>query len=351
MFFRIMHGILLIWRPGCLGIDNEILESYIMITREQIEEAHDRIRTYIHRTPVLTCTTINTMAGCSVFFKCENFQKVGAFKARGAMNAALSLTQEQLKKGIATHSSGNHAQAIARAGKILNTRSFIVMPRTAPLIKKKAVEGYGGQIFECEPTLQARESTLAKVISETGATEIHPFDNYNVIAGQATAAKELIEEIKELDIIMAPVGGGGLLSGTALAAHYFSPKTTVIGAEPAGADDAYRSIQSGKIETSQSNTVADGLLTNLCEKTFSIIRDHVKEILTVSDEEIIAAMRLIWERMKIIIEPSCAVPFAALLKNKEKFAGKRVGIILSGGNVDLDKIAMLFSISGERNKN
>lgn len=322
-----------------------------MITKDQIELAHTRIKPYIHSTPVLTCEAIDAMAGCAIFFKCENFQKVGAFKARGAMNAALSLTPEQLKKGLATHSSGNHAQAIARAGKILNTRSFIVMPRTAPLIKKKGVEGYGGKIFECEPTLQARETMLAQVITETGATEIHPFDNYDVIAGQATAAKELIEEINELDIIMAPVGGGGLLSGTALSAHFFSPRTIVIGAEPSGADDAYRSMQSGKIEDSQADTVADGLLTNLCEKTFSIIRDDVKEILTVSDEEIIVAMRLVWERMKIIIEPSCAVPLAALLNNKKKFAGKRVGIILSGGNVDLDKIAMLFNISGERNKN
>ncbi len=322
-----------------------------MVSKAQIEQAHERIKPYIHRTPVLTCTAIDAIAGCYIFFKCENFQKVGAFKARGAMNAALSLTPEDLKKGLATHSSGNHAQAIARAANILNTPSFIVMPRTAPLIKKKGVEGYGGKIFDCEPTLEARETMLSQVIENTGATEIHPFNNYDVIAGQATAAKELIEELNGLDIIMAPVGGGGLLSGTALSAHFFSPGTIVIGAEPAGADDAYRSMKSGKIEASQANTVADGLLTNLCEKTFSIIREQVKEILTVSDVEIIAAMRLVWERMKIIVEPSCAVPLAALMKNKEKFAGKRIGIILSGGNVDLDKIAMLFDIAGERNKN
>jgi threonine dehydratase len=322
-----------------------------MVSKALIEQAHERIKPYIHRTPVLTCTAIDAIAGCYIFFKCENFQKVGAFKARGAMNAALCLTPEDLKKGLATHSSGNHAQAIARAANILNTPSFIVMPRTAPLIKKKGVEGYGGKIFDCEPTLEARETMLSQVIENTGATEIHPFNNYDVIAGQATAAKELIEEINGLDIIMAPVGGGGLLSGTALSAHFFSPGTIVIGAEPAGADDAYRSMKSGRIEASQANTVADGLLTNLCEKTFSIIRKHVKEILTVSDEEIIAAMRLVWERMKIIVEPSCAVPLAALMKNKEKFAGKRIGIILSGGNVDLDKMAMLFSMAGERNKN
>jgi threonine dehydratase len=314
-----------------------------MITRSDIEQAHDRIKNYIHRTPVLTCSAIDELAGCSIFFKCENFQKVGAFKARGAMNAALSLSTEQLKKGLATHSSGNHAQAIARAGKILNTPAYIVMPRTAPLIKKKGVEGYGGKIFECEPTLQARESTLAEVIAQTGATEIHPFDNYDVIKGQATASKELFEDVQQLDIVMAPVGGGGLLSGTSLAAKYFSPGTKVIAGEPEGADDAYRSMKSGKIEKSQANTIADGLLTNLSEKTFAIIREHVQEILTTNDKEIIDAMRLIWERMKIIVEPSCAVPLAALLKSKDKFNGKRVGIILSGGNVDLEKIAQLFS--------
>ncbi|MDX2045568.1 MAG: pyridoxal-phosphate dependent enzyme [Chitinophagaceae bacterium] len=313
-----------------------------MVTGQNIQQAHERIKPYIHRTPVMTCNAIDEMAGCTIFFKCENFQKVGAFKARGAMNASLSLTKEQLNKGIATHSSGNHAQAIARAAKILNTKSYIVMPRTAPAIKKKGVEGYGGNIFECEPTLQSRETTLAKVIAETGATEIHPFDNYNVITGQATAAKELIEEILAPDIIMAPVGGGGLLSGTALAAKYFSPGTVVIAAEPAGADDAYRSLQSGKIEASQANTIADGLLTNLCEKTFAIIKENVKDIITVTDEEITAAMRLIWERMKIIVEPSGAVPLAAVLKNLDKFSGKRMGIILSGGNADLEKLAKLF---------
>ncbi len=314
-----------------------------MITLENIKEAHDRIRPYIHRTPVLTCEAIDKMSGCHIFFKCENFQKVGAFKARGAMNAALLLTEAQVKKGLATHSSGNHAQAIARAGKILNTPTFIVMPRTAPLIKKKGVAGYGGKIIECEPTLLARETTLASVIAETGATEIHPFDNYDVITGQATSAKELIEDTTDLNFILAPVGGGGLLSGTALASKYLSPATIVIAGEPEGADDTFRSMQSGKIESSQANTIADGLLTSLCVKTFTIIREHVKEVLIVSDREILEAMRLIWERMKIIIEPSCAVPLAALLKHKEKFAGKRIGIILSGGNVDFDKIGNLFS--------
>ena len=313
------------------------------IDRQTIEQAHERIKPYIHHTPVLTSQSIDDEAGCEVFFKCENFQKVGAFKARGAMNAALSLTPEQLSKGLATHSSGNHAQALARAAKILGVKSYIVMPRTAPDIKKRGVKGYGGEIFECEPTLQAREATLAEVIKKTGATEIHPFNNYEVIAGQATAAKELFEKVKDLDVIMAPVGGGGLLSGTALAAKYFSPKTKVIAGEPAGSDDAYRSMQSGKIEQAQSQTIADGLLTTLGDKTFPIIRELVSEVITVSDEQIIAAMRMVWERMKIIIEPSCAVPLAALLKEKKRFKGKRVGIILSGGNVDLDKVLKLMA--------
>lgn len=313
-----------------------------MITPDSIYAAHERIKPYIHRTPVMTSISINEMAGCNLFFKCENLQNVGAFKARGAMNAALSLSEQERSKGIATHSSGNHAQAIARAGKLLNTPAYIVMPTTAPIIKKKGVEGYGGQIFECEPTLQARESTLAGVISKTGATEIHPFNNYKVMEGQATAAKEMFEDTPRLDIVVAPVGGGGLLSGTALATKYFSPSTEVIAAEPTGADDAFRSLISGKIEPSQSNTIADGLLTTLGDKTFPIIRDHVKEVITVTDEEIIEAMRIIWERLKMVVEPSGAVPLAAVLKAKEKFEGKNVGIIFSGGNVDLVKALGMF---------
>ncbi len=314
-----------------------------LITKATIEEAHKRIKPFIHRTPVLTSESINDIAGCTIYFKCENFQKVGAFKARGAMNAALSLDATVLKKGLATHSSGNHAQAIARAGKILGVKSYVVMPRTAPEIKKNGVRGYGGEIFECEPTLADREATLAEVVKKTGATEIHPFNNYEVIAGQATAAKELFEETKKLDYIIAPVGGGGLLSGTALATKYFSPTTQVIAGEPAGSDDAFRSLKSGKIEQAQSQSIADGLLTTLGDKTFSIIKGLVQEVITVTDDEIMAAMRLIWERLKIIVEPSCAVPFAAVLKDKEKFAGKNVGIILSGGNVDLGKVGKFFS--------
>jgi len=262
------------------------------------------------------------------------------------MNAALSLSEPDRTKGISTHSSGNHAQALARAAKILGVKSYIVMPRTAPDVKKKGVRAFGGEIFECEPTLEARETTLAEVVRKTGATEIHPFNNYDVIAGQATAAKELFEEVRELNFIVTPVGGGGLLSGTALAAKYFSSQTTVIAGEPAGADDAFRSMKSGKIEPSQSNSVADGLLTSLGDKTFPLIKQYVKEIITVTDKEIIEAMRLIWERLKIIVEPSCAVPFAAVLKDKSKFEGKRVGIILSGGNVDLARAFKLFSDYG-----
>ncbi|HRW99010.1 MAG TPA: pyridoxal-phosphate dependent enzyme [Cyclobacteriaceae bacterium] len=306
--------------------------------------AHERIKSYIHETSVMTSASIDALAGCNVFFKCENFQKVGAFKARGAMNAVLSLSKEDQEKGVATHSSGNHAQALARAAKIVGTRAYIVMPKTAPEIKKKGVRAFGGEITECEPTLADRERTLAEVVARTGATEIHPFNNYDVIAGQATAAIELFDVIEQpLDFLLVPVGGGGLLSGTLLATKFFSPKTKVIAGEPAGADDAFRSLQSGKPEPSQANSVADGLLTSLGDKTFPIIKENVSEIITVTDEEIIRAMRLIWERVKIIVEPSCAVPFAAVLKEKEKFAGKRVGVILSGGNVDLEKAFKLFA--------
>jgi threonine dehydratase len=311
--------------------------------KPDIEQAHERIKVYIHHTPVLTSNSLDELAGCRVFFKCENFQKVGAFKARGAMNAVLALSREERAKGVATHSSGNHAQALARAAKIMGIKAYIVMPRTAPEIKKKGVKGYGGEITECEPTLASRERTLDEVIKRTGAVEIHPFNNYDVIAGQATAAKELIEEIPGLDFIVVPVGGGGLLSGTALAAKYFSPTTKIIAGEPELANDAWRSLRSGRIEAASPPTsIADGLLTSLGDKTFPIIREYVREIITVSDKEIIVAMRHIWERLKITIEPSCAVPFAAVLKEKATFTNKKVGIILSGGNVDLNKIAKLF---------
>lgn len=306
---------------------------------EDIKLVHERIKPFIHLTPVLSSTSINKLAGCEIYFKCENFQKIGAFKARGGMNAVLSLTKEEQTKGITTHSSGNHAQAIALAAKTVGTKAFIVMPSNAPVIKKNGVKALDGEIIECEPTLEARESTVQQVIERTGATFIHPFNNYDVIAGQATATVELISEVPNLEVIMVPVGGGGLLSGTALAAHYLLPNAEVIAGEPEGAADAILSFKSGKIEKAPYiKTIADGLMTNLGDKTLEIIRMYVTDIIVVSDDEIISAMKLIWERLKIVIEPSCAVPLAALLKQKERFAGKKVGIILTGGNVDLGKL-------------
>lgn len=318
-------------------------------TQDDLLQAHERIKSFVHQTSVMTSGSIDALTGCQIFFKCENFQKIGAFKARGAMNAVLSLSEAEREKGVATHSSGNHAQALARAAKIMGIKSYIVMPRTAPEIKKKGVRAFGGEITECEPTLEARIATLAEIIQKTGAVEIHPFNNYDVMAGQATAAIELFDSIEGLDYLVAPVGGGGLLSGTLLAAKYFSPKTKVIAGEPAGADDTFRSLQSGKIEPSQAKSVADGLLTSLGDKTFPLIKEMVSEVITVTDEEIITAMRLIWERVKIIVEPSCAVPFAAVLKEKAKFSGKKVGIILSGGNVDLERAFMLFDSLKKKN--
>lgn len=308
-------------------------------TLQDIQEAHERIKPFVHRTPVMTSQSINELAGCEIYFKCENFQKIGAFKARGGMNSVLKLSKEEQQKGITTHSSGNHAQAIALAAKTVGTKAYIVMPSNAPIIKKNGVKALGGEVIECEPTLEARESTVQKIIDEKGATFVHPFNNYDVIEGQATTAKELIEEVGDLQVVMAPVGGGGLLSGTALTTHYLLPNAEVIAGEPEGAADAILSFKSGKIEKAPYiKTIADGLLTNLGDKTLEIIRLHVKDIITVSDEEIVAAMRLIWERLKIVIEPSCAVPFAALLKQKERFTGKKVGIILTGGNVDLGNL-------------
>ena len=314
------------------------------ISAQHIIEAHERIKPFIHKTPVLTCETINEITGASVFFKCENFQKIGAFKIRGGMNAVLSLSKKKQQKGIATHSSGNHAQAIAFAAKAVGTKAYIVMPDTSPQVKVDGVRSYGGEIFFCEPNQQAREKMLNEVVERTGAEFIHPYNNYEVITGQASCAKEMIEEIPALDFIIAPVGGGGLLSGTSLSAHYFSPSTIVYASEPEGAADAVLSIKSDKIEKAPYvNTIADGLLTTLGDKTFPIIKKYVKDVLTVSDEEIIAALRLVYERMKIVVEPSAVVTLAAVLKNKKIFEGKRVGIIFSGGNVDLSKLSGWFS--------
>ncbi|WP_373515069.1 threonine/serine dehydratase [Persicitalea sp.] len=309
-------------------------------TQAIIEAAHERILPHIHRTPILTCQTLNEISGAEIYFKCENFQKIGAFKARGGLNAGLSLSSIEQARGIATHSSGNHAQAIAYAASVVGAKAYIVMPDNSPQVKVDAVQGYGAKVTFCKNTPEERQSTVEEVIAKTGAVFVHPFNDYAVIAGQATAAKELIEDSSVVfDTIMAPVGGGGLLSGTGLAVRYYSPTTKVIAGEPEGAADAILSFKTGKIEKAPYvNTIADGLLTYLGDKTLGIILNHVEDILTVSDTEIIAAMRLIWERMKIIVEPSCAVPFAALLKSKERYAGQKVGIILTGGNVDLGKL-------------
>jgi threonine dehydratase len=305
----------------------------------EIIRAAKRIQPYIHRTPVLTCQTINQMAGMELFFKCENLQKIGAFKIRGASNAIFSMTGAEAAQGVATHSSGNHAQAVALAARQRGIPAYIVMPDNAPKVKKQAVADYGGKIIFCEPTQQARESTLAKVIADTGAAEVHPFNDYRVICGQATAAKELVEEVPTLDVIMSPVGGGGLLSGTALSVKYFSDAYT-IGAEPTAVNDAWLSWQSGQLQPpTGKHTVADGLRTSLGDKTFDIIRQHVREIITAEEADIIAATRLVWERMKILIEPSSAVPLAALMSGKaEHLKGKRIGIIITGGNIDLEAL-------------
>lgn len=307
--------------------------------KNDIESAHERIRAFIHRTPVLTSEILNQKAGCKLYFKCENFQKVGAFKYRGATNAVQSLTANQKEKGVATHSSGNHGQALAKAAQIAGTKAYIVMPKNAPQVKVDAVKSYGGEVIFCEPTLEARETTLQKVVDEKVATFIHPYNNYEVIAGQASCAKELIEDQPNLDIIVAPVGGGGLLSGTLLAAEIYSPNIEVWAAEPENVNDAMHSLKKGEIVPAPTTpTIADGLKTSLGDKTFPIIKEHVYGILTVKEEEIIDAMKLIWQYLKIIIEPSCAVPLAAILKNPVVFSDKMVGVILTGGNVDLEKL-------------
>lgn len=303
---------------------------------KDIQDAHNRIRAFVHHTPVLTSSGINGLTGASIFFKCENFQKVGAFKYRGATNAVLSLTKTEAVKGVATHSSGNHAAALALAARNRGIGCYVVMPRTAPKPKVEAVKHYGATITFCEPNLKSREETLKGVVDTTGAVVVHPYDNFRVISGQGTAAKELLESYPGLDAILAPVGGGGLLSGTALASKSLHPEIKVYGCEPANADDACRSFNSGQIVPSVNPvTIADGLLTSLSERTFAIIQNYVEDILTVSESSIVGAMLLVWQRMKIIIEPSSAVPLAALISNHTLFTGKRVGIILSGGNVDL----------------
>jgi threonine dehydratase len=310
--------------------------SEALPTIAEVRAAAERIRPYAHRTPVLTCASLDAMTGAALFFKCENFQRVGAFKFRGAANAVLSLSDEEASLGVATHSSGNHAAALALAARLRGIPAHVVMPRTAKAVKRAAVAGYGARIVLCEPTLAAREATLADVAAATGATVVHPYNDARVIAGQGTAALELLADVPGLDLVLAPVGGGGLLSGTAIAVAGVSRNTRVVGAEPAAADDAFRSLQAGRIVPSLNPaTVADGLLTSLGTLTFAIIREHVAEIVTVGEDAIVAAMRHTWERMKIVIEPSSAVPLGALLEGKLAAAGRRIGVIVSGGNVDL----------------
>ncbi len=299
--------------------------------------AHERIRPHIHRTPVLSSSRFDAASGASLFFKCENFQKVGAFKARGATNAVFALDEDSAQRGVATHSSGNHAAALSRAARLRGIAAHIVMPSNAPKVKVRAVEGYGGRIVFCEPNQRAREAACARVIAETGATLIHPFENEQVMAGQGTVGIELLEDVPDLDLVLCPVGGGGLLCGTAVAVKTMRPNTKVIATEPAGASDAAESFQQGKlVYQEKKNTIADGLLANLGAINFALIRRYVDDVVTVSDEAIVAAMRTIWETMKIVIEPSAAVPFGAVLEQRLDLRGKRVGLIVTGGNVDLD---------------
>jgi threonine dehydratase len=307
---------------------------------EAIKNAAQRIEPFINKTPVLSSKTINEKVGAPLFFKCENFQKTGSFKMRGASNLVMSLSAEAIKNGVATQSSGNHGQALAYVAQQLGVPAYIVMPNNSAQPKIQSVEAYKGKVIFCEPTIQAREAAVAKIIQETNAYYVPPYNDYGIIAGQGTVALELIQEIPNLDIVIAPIGGGGLMSGTALVTHYLQPQTRIIGVEPSAVDDALRSVKTGILqENITTNTIADGLRASLRDKTFGVIREYVHEIYTVEEHEIIAAMRLLWERMKIIIEPSCAVPFAAVLFGKiPDTENKKIGIILTGGNVDLDKL-------------
>lgn len=301
--------------------------------------AHERIKPYIHRTPVLTSTYLNELTGAELFFKCENFQKAGAFKVRGASNAVFGLDEETARTGVATHSSGNHALSLAYAAGRRGIPCHVVMPRTAPQAKKDAVRGYGGIITECEPSTSSREAVFAEVQAETGAEFVHPYNDPRVIAGQGTCSKELMEQVEGLDAVVAPIGGGGMVSGTCLTLSNLAPHVEIYAAEPEQADDAYRSFKAGHIIADDApQTVADGLKVPLKELTWHFVSNYVTDILTASDPEIVDAMKLTWQRMKTVMEPSSAVPLATILKNKDKFAGKRVGVIITGGNVDLDKL-------------
>jgi threonine dehydratase len=317
-------------------------EALTIPTFDDVLVAHERIRPYVHRTPILTSRFIDAMAGCSLFFKCENLQKAGAFKVRGACNAVFGLPEDKLAAGVATHSSGNHALSLSYAAGRRGIPCTVVMPRTAPQAKKDAVIGYGGQIVECEPSTSSREAVFAEVVKATGADFVHPYNDERVIAGQGTCSKEMIEDLGNLDAVVAPIGGGGMISGTCLSLSTLAPHTKIYAAEPEQADDAYQSFKQGKIVAYDAPvTVADGLKVPLKERTWHFVKTYVTDVLTVSEQEIIDAMRLIWGRLKIVMEPSSAVPLATILKNRHVFAGQRVGVIITGGNVDLDKLPWL----------
>ncbi|MEY8099263.1 beta-hydroxyaspartate dehydratase BhcB [Falsihalocynthiibacter sp. S25ZX9] len=319
-----------------------MLDTMYIPTFDDVKTAHERIKPYIHRTPVLTSSFLNELTGAQLFFKCENFQKAGAFKVRGASNAVFGLSDADAKNGVCTHSSGNHALSLSYAAGRRGIACNVVMPRTAPQAKKDAVIGYGGTITECEPSTSSREEVFAQVQARTGGNFVHPYNDPRVIAGQGTCSRELMEQTDGLDMVVAPIGGGGMISGTCLTLSNIAPETQVIAAEPEQADDAYRSFKAGHIIADDApETVADGLKVPLKDLTWHFVSNHVTDILTASDDEIIDAMKLTWKRMKIIMEASSAVPLATILKNKDRFAGKRVGIIITGGNVDLDLLPWL----------
>ncbi len=308
-------------------------------TYDDVLVAHKRIKPYIHHTPILTSEFLNNLTGAELFFKCENFQKAGVFKARGASNAVFGLSDEQAKKGVATHSSGNHGLSLSYAAGKRGIPATVVMPNTAPQAKKDAVSGYGATIVECEPSTSSREAVFAEVMASSGADFIHPYNDPRVIAGQATCAKEIFEELGEFDALVAPIGGGGMISGSCLSLSNISPKTKIYGAEPEQADDAYRSLKAGYIIADDAPvTIADGLKVPLKDLTWHFVSNFVSDILLASEQEIIDAMYLVWQRMKIIVEPSSAITLATILKNKNLFANKRVAVILTGGNVDLKKL-------------
>ncbi len=317
-----------------------------MIHLKDILDAGERIRGYVHRTPVFTNSHINSLCGAEIYFKCENLQKTGSFKIRGASNAVFMLPETEAARGVITHSSGNHGAALAQAARWRGIKAYVVMPRNAPEIKKKAARHYGAEIVFSEATLESREAISRKLIDEKGLSLVHPYDNPNVIAGQGTVLQEFREEVPGLEVVVTPAGGGGILSGTAVYAHEALKNVRVFGAEPSLADDAYQSLKTGVRQPQRPPvTVADGLRTALSDRTFNIIRRYVEDILLVEDEEIISAMRMAWERMKLIIEPSSIAPLAAVLKNKQRFAGKKVGIIVTGGNVDLDQLPWMGASS------